>query len=319
MANAARKNVGVSQRAIQGDGLANWEWTRLKISNLKPYPAPNDAYPNRPANGGASADDVNGARLNQVHVIFKNRAGLPEDTVIAGWHLVVAAKVRGEKEIEGFARPDLATASAAEIATEVDVFNSGGRSLSRSARAIRLKTLIDVYGRLPEKLMPCSRYRLKQSIGNLFGIGRRAIDRDLSLLRAPPAVQTAYDEGLVGHADAAAIGALDRRRRESIASRIAAGEDVVEVVKESLPPKTGRHKVAYAGFTLFLKDLTRGLADLEDRLQEIGRGALTRELPLLKRGHDFLGALIGRAQEEVAPSDSIESRFALLGTKRSGG
>jgi hypothetical protein len=269
-----------------------WEWLPLPVRKLSPL----------------SGGNVESGQSDQIHVLPSNKAGL-EGVVIAGWHLVATAKAKGEKTINGFLRHDFAGATAAEVAVEAEVLGFRGRCLSRLGRAKRLKHLLDVFAKLPRRFHPYNLACLKDDIGALFNIKRRAVDRDLCILDAPAADQQAYDAGLVGHADAAAIGALGQKEKARLAARIAAGEDVVTVVHECLPAKTGRHQQVRDGISMLAKSLARARVDLGDRFQEIAPWEIKPELSTLVWACDFLHQLVTRAQEDV-PEDNLEQRLA---------
>jgi hypothetical protein len=292
---------------------SKWQRKRLRIEVLKPHPDQERLYggTTTPAQEeGFARDLADRGQLDEIHVLpFPNAAGLPKGTVIDGWRRTMAAKANGGKHIDGYIRHDLAKASAAEVAAEFAKFNPNRRQLSRLALARNIEYQIKSQRGHSGPLGWRDREKVKRQIGEQLGLDIRTINRYLLVLGSPLEVQRAFDRGEVPLVEAGRVSLLTKHEQKEVSERIAAGEAAKKVVREHIKTRSGRHQKAADGFTRFARDLERGLADIEDRADEIYRGAIKEKLPLLRRSARLIAKLMAEGRKKFLSQQEMIAEF----------
>jgi hypothetical protein len=269
-----------------------WESKRLKVSQLRPYPAQETVY----AGTTTAAEDQAFAldlrqrgQLEPVHVLpDRNKARLSNGTVLDGWRRVNAAKANGEMYIDVVIRHDLANATVAEVAAEFVRFNFQRRQLSGLGRARCIKFLMEADGRIGW----AEREQLKKQIGEQLNMGLRNVNRYLAITRAVTEVQRAFDQGRIGLTDAGKVAYMPQSDQRAIGTRINGGEPAKKVLPEYLRKRDGCSDGVGDAFRYFVKALDRSRSLLHRRAAEITDRRLADEAPTLEAARKLIDELL---------------------------
>ena len=275
-----RRNRDVRQRVPQ------------KLSKLVPFPLQTQLEgTTTPAEDVELKNDIerNGLR-EPIHVLPKNAAGLPENTILDGhrrWMALLALQ-RTVELVE--VRHDLADAPRDRIEEEFFRFNLQRRQLSPLAKARMAKGWIE-----SQRAQTSSESgELRERIGKLIGYCGRHLDRFLSVLQTPMEVQAAFERKALSLIEAEKVSRLTEDEQSQIAQRIQGGEPPRKVVAEYGPPgRTGQVKRNDA-FVAFMKMLRRGIDDLADRVNRVSPRLVADCQDDLRRARKLFGALLDR-------------------------
>lgn len=232
---------------------------------------------------------------------------LPDGTIIDGHQRVEAARRLGWAEIDAVIRHDLAEADEASKRSAFLSANLNRRHLHPLDRARLLKALLEAeYGRRPGGLRRQELPELAKRIRELMGMGVKNVERYLHVLSTPPIVQHLFKAGLLKLDSAARIGVLIEYGRLQEATQLA-GElegltdraEIRRVVERYLPSQHGRHCRTGDALSCFAKALSKGVADLGDRIDEVSPSLAKPYQDVLKRARAVIDALLKCAKKPV--------------------
>ena len=223
---------------------------------------------------------------------------LPDGTVVAGHQRVRAAKLLGWAEVNVVVRHDLAAAGPEAIEAYLIDDNLSRRQLSPLglARCIQRMVEIELHCRAGD-LRWEKKEALMKKIGDRLNMSPRNASRYLLVLKAPAAVQQAFDRREIQLKTAGKVALLSRRDQEAVALKIDKGEKAADVVAAHLP--RGRQDGRDVGRSVgrLLRSLRREVPQLAGRLDKTKPQWFSRNLEVLRAADDLLGKLIERAGE----------------------
>ena len=192
---------------------------KRKIADLKPHPKQAEHFRDLP--------DAKLQRLAKGMLIrgLKNPVEITRDNVIiCGHQRVRAALLNGWTEIVVVTRDDLLDEAAIEAELLRD--NRERRQLSRLQEVRCLKGEWELAQTLPCGERPDHlQGTLKEDVSAELGMSSKNTQRYLDLLKTPPAVQDAFDDGELPLNTAARVAGLPEDEQDEIAKEILAGKD----------------------------------------------------------------------------------------------
>ena len=239
---------------------------------------------------------------------------LPDGTIIAGHQRVRALQLLGRAEVRCWVRDDLDRLGENAIEERLISDNLNRRQLSPLAVArcyLRLREL-ERDGYYSEQ---DSQGDLRDHLAQRFQVDGRTLDRYARMLKAPVAVQYAFERGQLAQKDVLDVVRLDVDQQEEIAQRLHDGEDPRSVVAQYL--KSEKNKAGpLIAVSRLIRDLDRGLAALKGRYKKI-KGHMWRDaLEVLADAEEFLPTLRRHLDEQHRRTE--EATAALRATELPG-
>jgi ParB-like chromosome segregation protein Spo0J len=242
-----------------------------KIADLKPHPR---QFENFDDAADVTVEEL--AKLLQIRGLDRPVEILSDGTIICGHRRVEAAKQVGWTEIDVVVRHDLEAKGPEAVEKRLIEDNLEDQN---SRRQLDPVALARCYKRLFElekgvvnggELPPYWHGDFREYLGGKLGISGRTLDRYLRLLKLPRPIQNAVSNGLpMGFATK--VLDLPEEIQATIAAAITAGGDPRETIALHLGANSngkGLHKDVKDAFACFLRNLDRGLADLEGRARK---------------------------------------------------
>jgi ParB-like chromosome segregation protein Spo0J len=257
------------------------------LDALVPFPAQGDYFDVlSEADLKALADDIKKHGLKQlIEVLPPNAASLPENTILCGHQRARALRRLGRTEVEVRVRYDLASESRETVEAVFLRDNLNRRQLDPLAKA-----------RAAARLFEGERRRggmesLRDRVGKTLGMSGRNLDRYMSLLRAPLAVQNAFRAGKLSLVLAARLGGASQARWDEAERRIESGENPGVVAREVLgaPARDGASDLDFG-------PLRRWSAAARDQAATIPAATLRRNETTLREAAAVIEKLLVRAQ-----------------------
>jgi hypothetical protein len=276
-----------------------------KLAVLRTHPLQSvyyDALPEHKLAALAADSKAKGLRENP-HVMPRNRAGLPANTILDGHMRVRALKMLGRAEIDVVVRYDLADANERAIEREFLDFDFHRTQLDTLARArVALRQHELQKGTRRGGLLPSEEAGARERVGQEIGMSGRNLDRYFRVLKTPIEVQNAFRDSKLGLVDAGKVAGLGAHVQRLVAQRIAAGECPKAVVAGYLREQTGLHVKPRHAFGSFLRSLQRGLRDLDGRVDHVMVRQVMEGLKNLTAARDVIDRLVTRAHAGIARS-----------------
>ena len=281
---------------------SKWEYRRLRLRLLVPYPAQDYFYTNTttPVEDDAFQRALKSGQRDPIHVMPpKNAANLPAYTILDGRRRATALEANGEKEANVVVRHDLVGAERDTIEAVFLEFNCDRRQLHPLDKARIALRRFEIEKRRPRGgLRPIDEQEARDRVGKAIGMSGRNLQRYFRLLLTPREVQDAVRDGKLALVVGERVSWLSKDKQAEIAERIRAGEKAKDVVAGYLKPRSARHKHATAAFNRFVNHLKAALADMEDRPDEVYRLTLKENTPLLQRGRQLLTKLMAEGRKK---------------------
>lgn len=281
-----------SSKRRQGDDGRPQHETR-KLSELVPFPLQSQLEgTTTPFEDGELVRDIKQHGLREpIQILPRNRAGLPENTILDGFRRKAALTACGEKEVVVKVRYDLANVDRQRIDEEFFRFNLLRRQLSLLAKARIAKGWIQSQR---DQTSPQTG-ELRDRIGKLIGMSGRHLDRCLSILRTPMEIQAAFEREDLNFVLADRVSRLTEEEQRQIAQRIREGEPPRKVVTEFFPEqRPGHHVKPNDAFVSFMKALNRGYGDLLGRADRVAPKLIVDYEDNLRRARKLFGTLLDR-------------------------
>jgi ParB/RepB/Spo0J family partition protein len=250
----------------------------------------------------ALADDIrrNGLRC-PIEVLPRNRAGLPENTIIAGHQRRRALEKLGETEATVIVRHDLADADETTIEQCLLQDNQNRRHLDQFAKARVALRLFEIERREGSaRTHNGEESDARDRVGKAIGMSGRNLQRYFRVLQMPREIQEAVRSKRLPLTLAQKVADLAPESQEHVAKRIGAGKDPIAVVRKLLPKREERHD-ADGALAILVRGLERSLDELDERTEAVSIPQLTEHLVVLKKGRSLLRRLIKRAEPEEPP------------------
>ncbi|MCH7725649.1 MAG: ParB N-terminal domain-containing protein [Planctomycetes bacterium] len=271
------------------------------IDSLKPHPSQPKLF-----------DDLSGVELQCLADDIKKNGLrnaveiLTDGTIIAGHQRVRAVQLLGRTKIRCWIREDLEQQGDAAIEARLIEDNLHRRQLSRLGVArcyLRLKEM-ERGGYYAEEE---AQGDLRDHLAKRFGVKGRSLDRYARILKAPVAVQYAFDRGPLTQSQVLGVVGLEPEQQQEIANRIEDGEEPTSVVKEYLTSKI-KSSSALAAVSRLIRELDRGLADLKRKYKRIKGHMWGDELKVLADAEKFIPALRRHLDQQNKRSKEKMSR-----------
>jgi ParB/RepB/Spo0J family partition protein len=271
------------------------ETRKWKLSKLKKHPRQDEFFGDLPdAELRALATDMQRHGLRQPIEIR------PSGEIITGHQRVLAAELLNWTEIDAIVRRDLDDKGDAAVEAHFLADNLHRRQLSPLGRARCRKRLMEIESGSRNGVLDWrQKEKLKATIGAQLRLSPRSLSRYLLVLKAPPAVQHAFDRNGITLIAAGKVARLPRSTQREISQRIEAGESAKKVVGGYLGKTNSRHRKVGDATACFLGALQRGLADLNGRLEKVGPAHVAAHLHTLRQARTVIKHLIGVAKEKT--------------------
>ena len=130
----------------------------------------------------------------------------PDNVIVSGHTRVRAARLLGWADVRCVVRHDLAAAGPKAVFAHLVGSNTARRHMSRLARARCVAAVLESEAGCKIDHMFGGREKLKAEVARQFDMSTRNLNRLLAVLRAPRAVQDAYDRGEISLVAAARAG-----------------------------------------------------------------------------------------------------------------
>jgi ParB-like chromosome segregation protein Spo0J len=280
---------------------------KWKLSCLHPHPKQSCLFRSRSSEETQELA-ANMQRNGQLHSI----EALPDGTILAGHGRLKAAQLLGWEEVTVWVRDDLAGKPLEAERRLVDD-NLGRRQMGplEIARCYRHLKLITKRS-CGSGLAAHEELELRDQIGKRLQLSGRTLDRYLRVLEGTPAeVQDAVAVGTLPVTLAERVAGLTTKQREQIAEEIRGGGMPAEVVRRFLASQQGRHKHAGSALGAFSKALQRGIADLQGRVEKVGRIA-PEERDTLEQARELIQLLLRQAEQQLSETPTMVDSLADL-------
>ena len=258
---------------------------KWQLSTLKPHPKQSTLFADAPPHEieELAADIKLNGQLTPIEI-------LRDGTIITGHKRVAAARFLGWTELDVWVRDDLEAEGAVAVERRLIDDNLNRRQLGPlgMARCYKHLKLLGrpIYG---AGLASYENTELRDQIGKRLGVSGRTLDRYLRILdETPQEVQDAVAANKLPLTLAEKVAGLTQAQREQVAAEIQAGGDPRAVVCKFVVKANGRHKNAADAFGAFLRNLERGVADVENRLDGVTIHLATHQITLLDRTQAIL-------------------------------
>jgi hypothetical protein len=215
----------------------------------------------------------------------------PQNQVIFGYPAVLASLRAGLHEIEVIVHDNLQGQHDAVVSMAVidAALEHGGLDKLGVTRCLRrahqLRSAIPY-----ETVREYQKGDLLDQVTTRLSVSKRNGQRYLRLLDAPQEVQQAYADKKLSLTVAERAAGLSLDKKAELAAAIQGGEEPQKAVARFVKTPTGRHKQAYGAWLAFVKDLQRGLADMDGRFCQV-RALSPEEAALVDRAIAELQAL----------------------------
>lgn len=248
------------------------ETITVKIADLKPHPLEAALYSAAPSSAcKALADRME--RMGQAD-LGPFVEVLPDFTIVSDHERVLAAKHLGWTKLDAFVRTDLAEQDEVLIEEFLLLARMERRDRHKLEKARDLKRLHEI-GRREwqegrrryEDLHPYQQRDLYNLLAEVLAKKGRSLNRWIAVLEAPIEVQDAHIRGEISLVMAEAAGRPEFKAK--IAKAIREGGSVKEALAEHRPNKNGKHKYADDAMTALVRQLKRGMKDLEGREEQV--------------------------------------------------
>lgn len=262
-----------------------------KLKDLRPFPRQKDYFNDLPDEelAGLAAAMKTGT-VPPIEILPRNRIGLPINTIIRGHQRLRAAQKNGDQEISVLVRYDLANADSATVEHEFLADNHYRRHespLSRARVALRLLEL-----KPKEMLAGVGDAEMRDRIGKVVGMSGRNLDRHVNVLRAPRAIQDAFEAKKLSLVLASRVGCMPARKQAEVARRLGQGEDPTLVVREMLGPPRKQPTSPRAAIGALADAIEQGETALLSQIDTVGVGDVRRRESTLRRGKVLIGRLL---------------------------
>jgi len=278
------------------------EVEQRKLSDLRPFPLQTQLEgTTTPFEDAELADDIEQHGLREpIQILPRNKAGLPENTILDGHRRKAALTASEEKEVAVDVRYDLANAERETIYKEFYRIGLMRRHPSPLVKARFAKGLIESERGSSNP----NNGEVRDRIGKWIGMSGRHLDRFLSVLRTPLEIQTAFENKKLSLMEADKVSRLTEDKQSQIAQRIHDGELPREVVTKFFPKQRSGHKKPNDAFVAFMKMLRRGIEDLADRANRVSPNLIVDYEDDLRGARKLFRALLDRRppspEEETA-------------------
>ncbi len=224
-----------------------------------------------------------------------NAAGLRPYTTVTGHTRLEILGELGHTTAEVLVRYDLINATAAAVKKLFLTDNGARRQQSRFDQARYAVELYQVEreeaGKRPAS-DPLSQEELCARVGQIMGVSGKTFQRYRNVLRAPAAVQDAFEKNRVTLVDAARVATLPRADQQRLADRLRAGDDPKAAFAAFFPPKGRGHASANNAVAAFARSLEAAGANITDRLGEVKAGVVRQNKERLRAGGTLIKVLL---------------------------
>lgn len=274
---------------------------KWKVAKLKPHPRQAANFPDLSESElQLLADDIDRNGLQTPLEVLSN------GTVVCGHQRLRAVKLLGWKEVDVFVNQDLASKGEAAIEQRLIEDNVNRRQLDPLEIARAYRRLRELNRHLPSKLRNVvGEGRIRDVLGERFGISGRSLDRLVRILNTPQEVQHAFTCGILTQNEAGRVAGLSTDMKKKIATEIRQGGDPKKVVQRRL----GESAIGRACTPTFYdheKIAKRFIDDLDSAHEQVSKmKAFTSRLPALtwsqvqklKRSQKLIARLLGEPNE----------------------
>jgi hypothetical protein len=274
---------------------------RRRLADLLPYPRQKQHFRDLPPHKlKRMAEAARKGSLPPLEVLPRNRAGLPENTILRGHQRKLAHAMNGTTEVQVLVRYDLERADEATVELEFLIDNLDRRHDDVLARARAALRLIELQRTRRGDLSSPEVEEARDQVGQEIGMSGRNLQRYWNVLRTPVEVQDAVSDRRLRLVDAEQVAWLDVADREEIARRIRDGEAPKDVVADFIDTKKSR----YAGnvVSLAVHGVMRALRHLDGRLDALTPHGLRNYVADLKKAQQVLAELLARSGPDGAGS-----------------
>jgi ParB family chromosome partitioning protein len=265
---------------------------RWKISKLKEHPRQREMFGDvSDAELNALAEDLRQNGLRQPIEI------LPDATILAGHQRVRAAKQLGWTEIDVLIRYDLAEAGEAAQEEFFVTDNLNRRQLTGLAKARCIRRLVELEeGRSADRFCVVGREKLLDRVAERLDLSPRNARRYLLILKAPVAVQEAYDRDEISLTNAGKAALFSREEQAELERRLRSGESVAEVIQELLARRGPKKVKTGDALARLCRSLRAGLDELDGRVEGVSAAQVAPHLAVFQEAQDLLSTLIDAAE-----------------------
>jgi hypothetical protein len=223
-------------------------------------------------------------------------------------------------------RHDLAEKGEAAVEQELIADNVNRRQLDKLEAARAYKALIKLQKTFPIKerrKYQCG--RLRNVIGSRLGLNGRTLERYVSLLNTPQAVQEAFQKDKLPLLLAEQVARLAPDIQQQIASQIEAGADPKEVVTKYLPKRKKQPVRARKALDTLVRGLAASIEQMQGKVCNLSR-VDSGNMDILIKGRLLIEDIIRRGHEreqedhqtEMASLVSSSAELNSLGNQQSG-
>lgn len=197
-----------------------------------------------------------------IHVLPKNSAGYPENTILYGHRRRQSLLRLGMNKVDVIVQYDLADADAAAIEALFVDDNLARRQLSKLGKARAMLRLFEIERRRdPGALTVHEEREARDRVGKVIGMSGRNAQRYLNILKSPVAVQQAFESDLLTLTEAGRIASLPESEQQNIDEALKSGKDAKWIARRYLG--RGRAKRRGAAVNRFIAGIQRASRELE--------------------------------------------------------
>ena len=209
-----------------------------------------------------------------IEILPANQAGFPANTILKGHQRKRALELIGRTEVDVLVRHDLAQVDPPTIEREFLNDNLNRRQLDVLGKARVSLRLYEIEKKRPrDQLGKEDEKEARARIGKTIGMSGRHLDRYFRILRTPPEVQKAFQDGRLRLIDAEKVARLNPARQAQLACEMTGTQDLKALLRSYFP---GRNQPP--GKAESLSDLLKCFENgLEGLARHAGPGALTNK------------------------------------------
>jgi ParB/RepB/Spo0J family partition protein len=300
---------------------AQMEISKRKLGDLKPH-----------SSQGKYFQDLSDAQLNDLAEDIRANGLkvpvqiLPDNTIITGHQRCRAAKLLEWEEIDVVVNHALAKKGDAAVVQELIGDNLNRRQLGKLEAARAYKALSDLRESFPKNERRDYHVgRFRDIIGARLGLNGRTLERYVSLLKTPQAVQEAFQKDKLPLLLAEQVARLAPDIQQQIASQIEAGADPKEVVTKYLPKRKKQPVRARKALDTLVRGLAASIEQMQGKVCNLSC-VDSGSMDILKKGSLLIEDIIRigheREQEneqtEMASLVSSSAELNSLGDQQSG-
>lgn len=206
------------------------------LDELKPFPTQVEQFGDlNEVELTALAEDISANGLKHpIEVLGENAAGLPVGTIVCGHQRLRALRLLGVQESRVRVRYDLAGATRNEVEGVFLDDNVHRKQLTPLGKARAAYRRVELERGAGGLCGAAGGKDLRDRVGAAIGMTGRNVQRYLNALKAPAAVQRAFDAGDVTLVQADRVGQLGKKERQELTEAIDGGTPARKAVEHAL-------------------------------------------------------------------------------------